>query len=333
MIHDFALEPALVAEWTDRKVAYPILCQMGRGHHRVPCIFPSAAWTKLVIAAAEAEHGQDVVKWQSTKKHLEVLLQHLKATGTRRNGRIHGQETWLAAAKREHEEFPFGGILVRSCTNAESHIVLADRLYEQENTTWNCAPVPVLRTSEDLAAALAPLLRSAAQVRFVDPYFDATVPDFREPMIEYLEAAQRRRTIGDLRVEFHFAVKRTDVWEECKRSSADFPVQERKLALARLSACEKELAPRLDRRVKASAYAWCQDSKGAKMHNRYVLTEVGGVAVQCGLDRSSSSTTNQTDDLTILSEAQYNERWSEFSRGGTVHRLIESRSFQGTRSI
>ena len=36
------------------------------------------------------------------------------------------------------------------------------------------------------------------------------------------------------------------------------------------------------------------------MHNRYVLTEIGGIAVQHGLDRSGN--TQETDDLTLLSE-------------------------------
>ncbi|MFO7566260.1 MAG: hypothetical protein R6X02_26695 [Enhygromyxa sp.] len=288
---------------------------MGRGHHRVPCIFPFASWTKLVIAAAEARHGQDRVKWQTTKKHLEVLLRRLKETGTRRNGRLGKEETWIAAAKREHAEFPFGGILVRSTTSAEPYVVAADRLHEQTKTCWHCAPVPVLRKSAELAALLAPLLRSATQIRFVDPYFDAAVPEFRDPMIAYLEAAQCRRTVGDLRVEFHFAVKSGD----------------RKMAASRILTIEKELGPRLDRRVKGSAYAWNLASNKNKMHNRYVLTEVGGIAASCGLDESNIPNTNQTDDFTVLSDAQYRDRWREFSPGGKVHRIIESRDFRGTR--
>jgi hypothetical protein len=66
------------------------------------------------------------------------------------------------------------------------------------------------------------------------------------------------------------------------------------------------------------------------MHNRYVLTEIGGIAVQHGLDRSGNA--EETDDLTLLSEEQYRERWAEYSPESTLYRLIDGSSFSGDRA-
>ena len=103
MIYDFALEPELVASWHDSRIAYPFLCQLGRGHRRVPCAFPSAAWAKLVVRAFQTIFsGEESPQTQRARKNIEVLLRHLQEAGTRRSGRLGDGEPWLAAAAREH---------------------------------------------------------------------------------------------------------------------------------------------------------------------------------------------------------------------------------------
>jgi hypothetical protein len=73
---------------------------------------------------------------------LEILLYHLQQGATRRSGRLADGETWLNAAIREHDQFPFGGILVRSTQVSHSHVVLAERLGEEEFPAWS-PPAPL----------------------------------------------------------------------------------------------------------------------------------------------------------------------------------------------
>ncbi len=116
---------------------------------------------------------------------------------------------------REHGQFPFGGILVRSSGAGHPHIVAVDRLAEEESSTWTPPPPPVVRTSRDLA-------------------------------------------------------------------------------------------------------------------DRYVLTEVGGVAVQTGLDRGGP--TGQTDDLTVLSKEPFEVRWREFDATVPSIPLLRNAPFPGLNS-
>jgi hypothetical protein len=266
------------------------------------------------------------VRLQSARKNIEVLLRHLRESGTRRTGRLLDGEQWLDAANREHDQFPFGGILVRSSPAATAHVVGVDRLGEEECPTWSPPAPPVVRDGKELAKALAPLLRCAAKVRFVDPYFDPDDPSFFEPMAEYLLVAQRRRNVADLQIQLHFTIHPDEVRRESELHHRQ--LTEGEVARNKLAACERRLGPLLRAGVGIRAFAWRQGSGGFEMHNRYVLSEVGGVAVQTGLDQHIRGK-RQTDDLTILSKEQHETRWAEFCPEGNVYRLVESSAFTG----
>ena len=179
MIYEFALEPELVASWHDRRAAYPFRSQMGLGQRRVACAFPSAAWRRLVMDAVQArfpEHASPEA--QAARRNIDALLRHFHETGTRRNGRLVDGEAWLIAAIREHALFPFGGIVVRASATREPYLVAADQISDEDFPAWTPPAPPVPRRPMDLANALAPLLRWAMDLRFVDPYFDANVEAF-----------------------------------------------------------------------------------------------------------------------------------------------------------
>ncbi|MCP3143427.1 hypothetical protein [Pyxidicoccus xibeiensis] len=331
MIHEFALEPELVASWHDRRVAYPFLCQMGLGQRRVACAFPFPAWAKLVMGALQASFAEGgAAEAQRARKNLEVLLRHLQQSGTKRSGRLAEGESWLEAATREHSQYPFGGIVVRTSTRTEPYLVVAERLGEEDFPAWTPPAPPVMRHPRELANALAPVLRCARQLRFVDPYFDVEVAAFFEPMREYLLVAQKRRGVGELLIQVHFEIKPKDIEQAARVQSRR--VTEEELARNRLAACERRLQPLLQPGVSARVFAWAEGSGRVRPHNRYVLTEVGGVALLTGLDRSEPGA-RQTDDLIVLTQEQYAAHWAEYREGGTAYRLIADSRFAGAPPV
>lgn len=271
-------------------------------------------------AAEESVPAGDGVKLQSVRKKMEILLRHLLQIGTRRNGRLGDRGTWLSAVMQEHSEFPFGGILVRTTDVENSYVIGAEGLAERECLTWNPPAPPILRQPKDLAMAMAPLLRSATQIRFVDPYFDSDLPEYFEPMKEYLSAAQQRRTLGELQIQIHFSVRNEQFQGK--------PVRDVDIARQRLDACVRNLTPLLRANVKLNAFAWGEATSGLRMHNRYLLSEVGGIAIGTGLDQSQHGS-RQTDDLTIMSKEQLEARWAEFSLQGTLYPALGNRQLVG----
>lgn len=63
-----------------------------------------------------------------------------------------------------------------------------------------------------------------------------------------------------------------------------------------------------------------QRAGGDELHNRYVLTEIGGVALGIGLDEGELG---ETDDLLLLPRAQYEWRWSQYVAPGGAFDCID----------
>ena len=139
-------------------------------------------------------------------------------------------------------------------------------------------------------------------------------------------AAQRRRTIGDLELQIHFGVRREEVAQASRIRGQQ--VSDVDVANQKLDSCVERLPTVLQAGVVVRLFAWAEGPTGIRMHNRYVLSEVGGVAVQTGLDRGPRGT-HQTDDLTILSREQHRERWTEYAPASTMYRLLADRRIVG----
>jgi hypothetical protein len=53
-----------------------------------------------------------------------------------------------------------------------------------------------------------------------------------------------------------------------------------------------------------------QRPQGEQLHNRYILTDVGGVLFGAGLDEGDDGI---TDDVHLLDRAQYEQRWQQYA--------------------
>jgi hypothetical protein len=74
---------------------------------------------------------------------------------------------------------------------------------------------------------------------------------------------------------------------------------------------------------------WEEKHGGEKLHNRYVLTELGGVFLGVGLDEGDAG---ETDDFILLPRAQYEHRWSQYVNNDGAFELADRpATVHGTR--
>jgi hypothetical protein len=71
----------------------------------------------------------------------------------------------------------------------------------------------------------------------------------------------------------------------------------------------EKMAARLPFGISVEFRRWRQRSGGEQLHNRYVLTDLGGVALGTGLDEGDAG---ETDDVNLLTRTQYELRWSQY---------------------
>nr|MEC4583581.1 hypothetical protein [Candidatus Parabeggiatoa sp.] len=50
------------------------------------------------------------------------------------------------------------------------------------------------------------------------------------------------------------------------------------------------------------------------MHNRYILTDIGGVLFGTGLDDDNDGESTSTDDVTLLDESAYKQHWKKYGQ-------------------
>ena len=288
MIHEYALEPELVATWVDRRVGRYFIKKFGLGQPRIVSRYPKR-WKKLVWEAFTSDN--DVERGRMTE-----LLERLSETMVkRRDGRWNPGAAWLDNAEDEHTRVPFHAILARSNPRGHAQVLVADAL----DDSTPCWIVPrgctVHRTASDMAAAAASMLRSADVVVFVDPHFGPGNTRHRRPLREFLRVVVTNRPgHPPQRIEVQSAA------EGDGRPTPEFFREE----------CRHRLPSCVPRGLRVHLVRLRQQPGGERLHNRYILTDLGGVIFGVGLDEGDAG---DTDDIQLLDRAQYEERWRQYA--------------------
>jgi hypothetical protein len=286
MIHEYALEPELVATWVDRSKGRYFIEKFGLGQPRIVSRYPKP-WKRLVWEAFGGGTELD-------QKRLEELIARLSETMIKgRDGHWDAAATWLGNAEEEHRRVPFHAILARANPRRLAHVLAADEL---DDTTLLWA-IPhgrtVPRMAAEMAAAVASMLRAAKEVVFIDPHFGPENRRHREPLKAFLRAVVDRRP-GDVapRIEVQCSAE--------GGATEDFFRSE----------CERRLPRCVPHNLQLKLVRLHQRDGGERLHNRYILTDLGGVIFGVGLDEGDEG---GTDDISLLDRTQYEERWRQYA--------------------
>lgn len=288
MIHEYALEPELVASWHDRITFRYFVEMFGFGRGRVVSRYPKK-WRRLVWEAFERAFGASASDIE--RKRIEELLSQLLTPEVRRPECLwnDGQE-WLPNAEREHARRPFYAILARANPRSRAEVMCADDVIAGTPAAWS-APrsVVVNRNAAAMAECVASMLRCATRVMFVDPHFRASRAKYRNPLAGFLRAV----TSPAVTVELHAGHATPDApeWAYFKEE------------------CEHDLPPILVPGTQLVVRRWKNRATGDRLHNRYILTDVGGVQFGAGLDEGDADT---TDDVMLLDADALSRRLRDF---------------------
>jgi hypothetical protein len=287
MIHEYALEPELVATWTDRSTCRYFKESFGLGQGRVVSRYPKR-WKRLVWDSFDSTDD-------FARKRLEELLASLSEQMVQRSdARWDGESTsWRNNAESEHERLPFHAILARTNPKNHAHVLTENDIDEDSAVRWvaerGCS---VERNAAKMADSVAPLLRCSSDVIFVDPYFRPGRKECQRPFAAFLERmVSQRPGKTPKRVEVHTAADNTGT-EEFFREE-----------------CERKLCGWVPERIQVLVRRLKQKQNGEKLHNRYILTDLGGVTFGIGLDEGNEG---ETDDITLMDRGQYELRWSQY---------------------
>jgi hypothetical protein len=285
VLYEYAVEPDLASTWHDRKEGRYFLDSFGQERGRVLSRYPKH-WTRLVWEASRdlGEVG---------RKRMEEVLAQLSQAMVARGAVYDGTRTWLENARAEHTRSPFRAVLVRAKTGALRDAIAADAL--ETDPLWAVPmAMAVPRKPAALAAAISPMLRLASEMVFVDPHFTPTKRRYIHTMRAFLQAAFDERPGPDpTRVEIHHANDGVD---------AEYFEAE----------CKKQLHDIVPEGFCVRIVRWRQREGGERLHNRYILTDIGGVQFGIGLDAPDGEE-GQMEDLNRLGREQRALRWAQYA--------------------
>ena len=295
MIFEYALEPELAASWHDFQNARYFKEKFGVGRGRLVSRYPKD-WKARVWQAFDGSGLQrDSVEYQNGRKHLEALLTVLTKKMVVRGQPLCGDQ-WLGGAEKEHDRSPFHAILATANPRRNPAVVLGETIDEETQPRWKApSSHPVPRDAHQLAQLMSPMLRCASTVIFVDPNFRPEEWRFRQTLGAFLAAMlEGRPGPPPHRVELQVDQ------DKYKYGGRDFK-----------ESCEKRLPELVPAAISLRIIRWKQRLGGQELHNRFVLTDIGGVSFGHGLDESYNR--GSEDLVSRLDEGAYWHLWEQYA--------------------
>lgn len=246
MIHEYALEPELVATWGNRYDFRYFIEKFGLGQPRIVSRYPKR-WKRLVWHAFRNNELE--------RKRMEVLLARLSECIVQRRDYVwEPADSWLGNAYKEHERVPFHAILARENPAAHARTLVPDEI-EHSSPLWEVPRgVTIARDAVAMASAVAAMLRIAEVVIFIDPYFGPERLGHRRPLEAFLRAVLDGRPLGAPgRIEVQTSA------DEDKTGTHEFFVRE----------CQAQLPRCVPAGLRLIIRRLGQRPGGESLHNRY----------------------------------------------------------------
>lgn len=287
MIHEFALDPEIVAKWDRKEILTHISSVMGVGTPRILCAGPTPAeWRERVLKLAAGSLSE------VAQARLLALVQWLTEVTSGRPPSA-STTTWSDFVKHEHARVPFAGVIAQ--TPWETGIHPEDVIWDRQ-PPWEVAPTAVVkREAAAYSELLAPMLRVARKIAIVDPYFSATNAKFVDSLDSLLTQALARRANEAAAIAVTVLTR-----SDCS------------------AVLYQKLSERIPMNLRVSFARY--EGSGDEPHNRYVLCELGGVMIGAGLDERFAA----TDDVSVLSRENFalrNRQYVQRSDGFSFENL------------
>jgi hypothetical protein len=144
------------------------------------------------------------------------------------------------------------------------------------------------------------LLSASEELVLVDPNFDAAEPRFRDPFAALLQIRPAAR-----------------LWRRCELHVAhplDKGQPDKAVLGNRIHHMNYHLPALIPNGTKLKVFFWLRKPGGKRMHPRFILTELGGLQPDYGLDEGDS--VKDTTIISLISEEVWQTTWGDYCATG-----------------
>ena len=289
MLHEYAISPQLLQEWASNVRDYrEFIREYGLGSPRIPSTFPKQKARKLrSYFLSEGPRDQES---NQARRYLE-MVEHLTETTISREGVSSGQGNWNADVVDENERAPFHVVL--SVQPIDTPRNLTPQTMYSGDSAWNHdRQVSVARRYDFISLLIRDMLRLATdKVVIIDSYgWNGRAISFITQVIQDVFRDRLSTCTPSLCLFYK---------ENSSSPRAD-------IVRARILDALSPQANSIELRVTE-----LREMAGSDVfHNRYILTELGGVTLGHGVDVSEVE--NHTDEITLMSRDVYERKWNQY---------------------
>lgn len=294
MLHEYAIEPSALTRFETCRY---ILEKMGIPKGRYIANFPSD-WLNSVRQAC----SDDPDCLGINRQKIMISLKKASKCVLNKNYRFYDRDLeWLQNAENGHAEAPFYAIIAKENPRSHTKVLEIDNITEEHPLLAIQREKIVIRTATELLKVAMPLLEVSNEFIFVDGYFNPLDKKYQNTTKAFLRAINKVETAVK-RLEYH---TRGDRKNDGLSTFEDF-----------CKACLKNFSGCPPKRTPLRFFRWNQRTDGIKLHARYLLTNVGGIRFDAGLDEAydaGNGKTNQDTDVSLIDTTVYNELWNRFT--------------------
>lgn len=305
MFYEYAVDPECYA---DAEQIKRLAGEFGWCEGRLISNFPGT-WLRKVKEAQDAAFKQLTIRqksilteeWEWLRKHKDKILIN--------SGRsFDGNNDWISNALCQHKNKLFQAVIAYQKTLQHDDLLTPSDLNARESHWKIRHDDRILRTPEALCNCVSKLLHASAHIRFVDPYFNPTKAEWRNTLLAFINAAFNNSSRIP-KLEYHLKINSRDI--KLDNWSQKFQKN-----------CQQFLTPLLPSGRILHLFLWTQiNSTGDWFHDRYILTEKGGVRFE-GLDEGENP--GQRTNVFRLSEELRQDRWNSLNDKSEEYKLLDT---------
>lgn len=306
MLSEYAVEPAAIgADWRTFK---DLIDRFGADKGRLISRLPNK-WERMVKEAARNAGVSD-------RDYLRIVerLNDSRRKVVNFSRSYEHEANWITNVLREHADRPFKAIICHAGSTACAEAMEPDDCSDAHPLFGVTTSCDVTRTADQIADALHTITAVSNEVDIVDPYFDLrpTEGNYLAPLVALLDRLGGGPWPPKV-IRVHF------------RDHGSRPPP---ALVARDGAVQ--IKGRLPPGYCLELYAWSEIRGGEDFHDRFVLTDLGGIMIGAGLS-ADGPTESAAFTLLAFEHAQglrnrFADGSTDYARSGSAVRIRDDGS-------
>ena len=296
MIHEYALDPAVLLSWAGNDRDYAeFFREYGLGTPRIISSFPKKKASKL--RSYLLQHSPQDNESLQAQRYMEMVTKLVESI-VLRDVPDNQSQNWRDAVKSENERIQFGAVLSAAPIATRKNIT-PENMYNQ-NSIWNHSnQIDIKRTNDGFMSAVSNLIRlSTRQIVIVDAF------GWKYNAIKLIQCIAN--AISHNRVHNQLPSICLFYKEKLRsRNSSSASLSPKQVKTQIFQGLNTDVS-KIQLRV-----AELREIPGNDVfHNRCILTEHGGVSIGHGIDVSGDYA--HSDEAFLFAKQLYQKKWHQF---------------------